>query len=95
MKARMAIVSIVGGIVISAVTGWIPGYLLFTVTGGLQVLAGELLGASNYGLPLVWRTVVVYPGSPAIYHIVGLVVDIAVWALVTWLILGVSQKRKK
>jgi hypothetical protein len=95
MNPKVIIGSIVAGIVISLVTGWVPGYLLYTITSGFHNLAVELMGASNYGLPLVWRTVIVYPGWPTVYHVVGLVVDVVVWTLVAWVILNIFMRRNK
>jgi hypothetical protein len=80
MKAKVLIGAVLGGIAITFVTGWIQGFLLYTMASGLQVLMGPLLGATNYGLPFVWRTVIVYPGSPTDYHTIGLVADLAIWA---------------
>jgi len=95
MKASILVCVIVGGVVIAFLTGWIPGFLLYTMAGGLQVLTGPLLGATNYGLPFVWRTVIVYPGSPTNYHLIGLVVDLVVWALMLGLVLNAVIGRRK
>jgi hypothetical protein len=89
------ILAISGSVMLTLITGWIPGFLLFTETTGFRVLMGPLVGASNYGLPLVWRTVIVYPGSPTNYHLIGLIADVVIWALVLWLVLGVQLKRRK
>lgn len=92
---KSGIVAIVAGIIVTIITGWIPGILLYTMAGGLQYLMEPLLGASNYGLPVVWRSVIVYPGSPTNYHVTGLVVDIAFWAVVVWVILLIAMKSQK
>jgi hypothetical protein len=94
-SVKSGIVAIVCGIIITVITGWIPGVLLYTMAGGLRYLMEPLLGASNYGLPLVWRSVIVYPGSPVNYHITGLVVDVVFWAVVVWLILLIALKLQK
>jgi hypothetical protein len=56
---------------------------------------GELLGASNYGLPLVWRTVIIYPGSPTNYNVFGLIVDIVVWVLIVWVVHAAGMRLRK
>jgi hypothetical protein len=92
---KTGIVAIVAGIIVTVVTGWIPGVLLYTVAGGLHYLMEPLLGASNYGLPLVWRSVIVYPGSPTNYHIIGLVVDVVFWVVIVWVVLLIAMKLQK
>ena len=94
-SVKLGIVAIVAGIVMTVITGWIAGILLYTVAGGLRYFMEPLLGASNYGLPLVWRSVIVYPGSPVNYHIIGLVADVVFWAVVVWLILFIAMKLKQ
>jgi hypothetical protein len=95
MKAKILIGAVFGGIVITFVTGWMQGFLLYTLAGGLQVLMGPLLGATNYGLPFVWRTVIVYPGSPTDYHTIGLVADLVMWASIVGLVQYAVSGRKK
>jgi len=91
----MSIMAIVLGIVIAALTGWVPGFLLFMRDGGLRVLMGPYVGASNFGLPIVWRTVIVYPGSPVNYDFMGLVADVVFWSAVMWVILFIVLKMRK
>ena len=50
-SVKLGIVAIVAGIVMTVITGWIAGILLYTVAGGLRYFMEPLLGASNYGLP--------------------------------------------
>jgi len=94
MSKTVALLALLGGVVIALITGLVPGVLLVTRTQ-FSVIAGSLLGASNYGLPIVWRTVIVYPGSPVNYHVGGLVVDIVVWMIVAWLFLKIGSMRGK
>jgi len=94
-KIKMSIIAVIVGIVVAAVTGWIPGFLLFTRDGGLRVLMGPYVGASNFGLPIVWRTVIVYPGSPVNYDFTGLVADLVFWAAVIWVTLFIVLKMRK
>jgi hypothetical protein len=94
IKVKTAIVAVVVGIVITAVTGWIPGFLLFT-RDGLRLLMGPYVGASNFGLPVVWRTVIVYPGSPVNYDFTGLVADVVFWVAVAWVVLFSVMKVQK
>ena len=93
MKMRV-IGSFVGSIAITLVTGWIQGFLLYA-QGGLHVITGPILGATNYGLPIVWRSVIVYPGSPTCYNLVGFFVDLVIWALAVWLVLSAQIRRKQ
>ena len=90
-KVQMSILGIVVGIVIAVMTGWMPGFLLFT-REGLRLITGPYLGASNFGLPVVWRTVIVYPGSPVNYDFTGLVADAVFWVAIVWVILLVVMK---
>jgi hypothetical protein len=94
MDRKVGVVAIAGGVIITLVTGLVPGLLLFTESG-FHALLGPLVGASNYGLPLVWRTVIVYPGSPTNYHFFGLLVDIVVWVLVAWVFLTAGTRPRK
>lgn len=95
VRVRMLTIAIVAGIILTLITGWMQGVLLYTMAGGLHYLMEPLLGASNYGLPIVWRSVIVYPGSPTNYHIIGLVVDVVFWAVVVWVILFIVTKLQK
>jgi hypothetical protein len=94
MNMKLRVLAITGGVIITLITGLVPGLFLFTESG-FQALLGPLLGASNYGLPLVWRTVIVYPGSPTNYHFLGLVVDIVVWVLIAWAFLAIGTRLRK
>jgi len=88
----MLIVSIVGGIAVTLVTGWVQGFLLYTQEG-FNVIQGPLLGASNYGLPIVWRSVIVYPGSPTNYNLIGFCGDLLIWIVAIWIITYVMSKK--
>jgi len=94
MNTKAHLLVIIGGLLITLITGWIQGFLLVTNTG-FHLLMGELLGASNYGLPLVWRTVIIYPGSPTNYNVFGLIVDIVVWVLIVWMVHAAGIRLRK
>ncbi len=94
MNVKVHLTVIIGGLLITLITGLIQGFLLVTETG-LHILRGELLGASNYGLPLVWRTVIIYPGNPTNYNVLGLIVDIAVWVLIVWMVHAAGMRLRK
>jgi hypothetical protein len=82
MKTKLkAVISIVAGLVITAVTGLIS----------LSVL----LGATHYGLPLVWRIeLVTFPPVTNIEWI-NLIADVIIWSAIVFLVLHFMKKEKK
>ncbi|HVA83190.1 MAG TPA: hypothetical protein VNF06_03440 [Candidatus Aquilonibacter sp.] len=84
MDTKFAIESIVGGVVITAITG-----LYNNMTG--------LIGATPYGFPATWiRWLAVGPQySPWQVDPVGLVIDLVVWIVVVAIILAVIKKYRK
>jgi len=86
MKWKLAVGSIVGGALITLLTGL------------LRNTPEMLVGAEHYGYPLPWLRQIVYPGAPLEVppeYFLNLVVDIVVWALIVGIILLVLMRRKK
>lgn len=83
--SKMLIFAVVGGIVITLITGLID----HTPLG--------LMGASWYGYPLVWLVMmVVGPGySPWVVRPLRLIVDIVCWSVVVFVILFIVSKVTK
>lgn len=60
----------------------------FIETPGL----GPLVGAVNYGVPLLWRSVIVYPGSPTLINYSNLVIDLVFWIVVFVIVALVADR---
>jgi len=90
ISKMFAVKSIVGGAVITLVTG------LYNSTPG-----GGLVGATWYGFPVTWiRWLAVGPQySPWAVDWMGLVIDLVVWIIVVGIVLylakGMMKKGKK
>jgi len=85
IELRKALMALVGGIVITLVTGLIPN------------TPGMLVGATWYGYPLAWliRMVVAPEYFPWKVEIASILEDIVVWGLIVLAILLVAMKRRK
>jgi len=86
MKAKLLIGSVVGGVLITLLSGLLPN------------TPEMLVGAEHFGFPLPWLRRVVYPGAPLEVppeYYANLAVDIVVWALVVGVILFILTRRKK
>jgi len=86
MKTKLVIGSVVGGILITLLSGL------------LRNTPAMLVGAEHYGYPLPWLRQVVYPGAPLEVppeYYLNLVVDVVVWAVIVGIILFVLMRRKK
>jgi len=77
--------AVIGGIVITLVTGFINN------------TPEMLVGAVYYGYPLAWLEMLVIAPQYFPWHVrpVRLIVDIIVWAIVVWVILFVVSKARK
>lgn len=85
MRKIFIIVGVLIGIVITLAT-W------FIETPGL----GPPVGATNYGAPLLWRSVIVYPDSPMLINYLNLVLDLVFWiAVFVIVVLVVDRLIKK
>ena len=82
---RVVIISVVGGVVISLLTGLVSN------------TPPMLVGAVWYGYPLAWliRMVVAPEYFPWKVEVVGLIADIIVWTLIVLVILLVAMRRPK
>jgi len=81
MRKSFILVGVFIGILVTLAT-W------FIETPGL----GQLVGAVNYGAPLLWRSVIVYPGSPALINYSNLVIDLVFWIVVFVIVALVADR---
>jgi hypothetical protein len=77
------LVGLIGGVIITLVTGMIPNKVL--------------LGATHYGFPLVWITrLALGPENfPWRFNILGLVGNIIFWSVISTVIFGLFRSRKR
>ncbi len=86
MNWKPVIYAIIGGIVITLVTGLIQN-------------APYLMGATYYGYPFSW--LVVEHGAPPnfniykLWHLRYLAADIVAWAIIVWIVIFLAMRRKK
>lgn len=85
MKTETALFAIVGGVVITLLTGLVEN------------MPSLLVGAVHYGYPLAWLTRLVIAPEFIPWHVdyANLIIDIVVWVIIVWIILFVLSKRKK
>jgi hypothetical protein len=83
MNKKVVVGGIVGGIVLTLLTGLIE--------------APSLIGATNYGYPILWLTkFTVGPGYfPWSFHPVRFLLDVIVWAIIVSLVLYILFRKKK
>ena len=81
---KIAILSVIGGVVITLLTGLVSN------------MPAPLLGAEHYGYPLPWlfRLVLAPEYFPWRVDVVALVVDVVVWTIVIGVVLFVWTKIK-
>jgi hypothetical protein len=83
---KLLIFAIIGGIVITLITGLINN------------TPEMLMGAVYYGYPLAWLEMLVVAPQYFPWHVrpLRLIIDIVVWAVIVWVILfAISKARKK
>jgi len=82
LDARYLIYSIVGGIVVTLLTAFIPN------------TPGMLLGAVWYGFPLAWliRMIVAPQFFPYTVSMVNMILDVVFWVVIIGLILGLVKR---
>ena len=83
---KLLIFAIIGGVVITLITGLINN------------TPGMLVGAVYYGFPFAWLQMLVIAPQYFPWHVrpLRLVLDIVVWTVIVWVILfAVSKARKK
>ena len=85
MNRKIVSGSIIGGIVITLVTGLIPN------------MPSMLVGAAHYGYPLAWliRLVIAPEYFPWRVNAVNLIIDIALWAIIVGIILFIIKRVRK
>jgi hypothetical protein len=85
MNVKFAVYSIIGGLVITLLTG------LFIN------MPAKLMGAVHYGYPFAWltRLVIAPEYFPWRVNILNLIIDIVIWSVVVFIIIfGVAWVRK-
>jgi hypothetical protein len=84
MNMKMLVFSIIGGVVITLLTGLISNTPM-------------LLGATHYGYPFAWliRLILAPEYFPWRINTVNFVVDIIIWAFIVGIILLIVKKKRK
>jgi len=84
MKIKIILAAILGGVIITLLTG-----LIFNTPP-------MLVGATHYGYPFAWLTRLVTAPQyfPWRFNILTLIADIVIWTLVIGIILFVFSRRK-
>ncbi len=75
---RKAVIALGTGVAITLLTG------LFDVR--------HLLGATNRGLPFTWLTRVVYPGANWTVNWVNLVLNVAIWFVLAFVVVQILSR---
>jgi len=83
MNKKVVLGGIVGGIVLTLLTGFIE--------------APSMMGATNYGYPFVWLTqyIIAPEYFPWHVHPVRIVLDVIVWSIIVALVLYVFFRKRK
>ena len=84
MNMKMLVFSIIGGVVITLLTGLISNTPM-------------LLGVTHYGYPFAWlfRLILAPEYFPWRINAVNFVVDVIVWAFIVGIILFIVKKKRK
>lgn len=85
MNVKFAVFSIIGGLVITLLTGLVTN------------MPVKLLGAAHYGYPFAWlmRLVIAPEHFPWRVNMLNLIMDIIIWSvIVSIVIFGVTSVRK-
>jgi hypothetical protein len=79
------VVSIVGGVIITVVTGLFPN------------TPGMLVGAEWYGFPLAWliRMIVAPEYNPWRVEFLNFIADVVVWSVILFVIIFIADKARK
>jgi len=83
MNLRILLYAIIGGVIITLLTGLIPN------------TSPELLGALHYGYPFPWFIRIVYPQFPWHINEINLINDIAFWSVTATIVLLVLKRVRK
>ena len=91
MRTKLAIGSVVGGVLITLLTG-----LLDALSSHPLLDFYSEIGLEHCGFPLPWLRRAVYPGAPLEMppeYYANLVVDIVIWAIVVGVVLFIVTRR--
>ena len=85
MNVKFAVYSLIGGLVITLLTGLISN------------TPAKLVGAVHYGYPLAWliRLVIAPEYFPWRVNILNLIVDIVIWSIIVFIIIFAVAKTRK
>ena len=83
MNAKFLVFSVVGGVVVSLLTGFLTNTVL--------------LGAEHYGYPLDWlvRLVLAPEYFPWRVNVLNLIVDLAIWTIIAGIVIAVLTRGRK
>ena len=83
MNAKFLVFSVVGGVVVSLLTGFLTNTVL--------------LGAEHYGYPLDWlvRLVLAPEYFPWRINVLNLIVDLVVWTIIAGIVVALLTRRRK
>ncbi len=85
MNRKIVLVSIIGGIVVTLVTGLIPNR------------SSMMLGATHYGYPLAWfiRLIIAPEYFPWRVNALNLIGDLVFWTIIVGIILFIIERVRK
>jgi len=83
MNTKLVVFSVLGGVVVTLLTG------LFSNT--------VLLGAEHYGYPLAWlvRLILAPEHFPWQVNVVNLIVDLVIWIIIVGIVVNVLARTRK
>lgn len=83
VNVKILLSSVIGGVIITLLTGFIPNMML--------------IGATRYGYPLAWliRLVIAPEYFPWRVDVLYLIADIIVWSIIIGMVLLVLTRAKK
>jgi len=83
MNAKFVVFSVVGGVVVTLLTGFLTNRVL--------------LGAEHYGYPLDWlgRLVLAPEYFPWRVNVLNLIVDLAIWTIIAGIVIAVLTRGRK
>ncbi|MFX0104859.1 MAG: hypothetical protein ACFE75_05170 [Candidatus Hodarchaeota archaeon] len=82
MKIKIIIklfVSIIGGIIITVITGFFPTPTHF------------FIGSNIWGFPFYWMSQIIYPGAEKTVIWSNLILDILIWSLIMFLVINLLE----
>ena len=83
MNTKFVVFSVVGGVVVTLLTGFVTNTVL--------------LGAEHYGYPMAWliRLVLAPEYFPWRVNVLNLIVDLVIWTIIAGIVVAVLTRRRK